>query len=93
LVVAHPDAGRRRRPQHLGPGQWVEGARGRQELLDPGASLTQVIPQLPEQPQDPEQVRKRPGHGEWLDLTNDRSQATGTQFGVALAVSFVHLGR
>ena len=29
-------------------------------LVDPAASLTQVVPQSPEHPQDPEQMRQRP---------------------------------
>ena len=69
-VVAHLDGGHRRRPQQLGAGLGVEGAGGGQQLPGPGVDLAQVVPQFPEQPQDPEQVRQRftvvgqvPAHG------------------------------
>jgi len=60
LVLAHDLYGsHRRRPQQLGLGVGFHRVGGGQ-LVDPAARLTQVVPQPPEQPQDPEQMRQRP---------------------------------
>jgi hypothetical protein len=61
LVVAHLEAGRRRRRCQLNLSPEVERVGGGQQLPDPGAGLAHVVPQEPEQPEDPERVRQRPG--------------------------------
>ena len=60
-IVAHLVGGHRRGPHQLGARLRAQRAGGRQELIDPAAGLGQVLPQEPERPQDPEQMRQRRG--------------------------------
>ena len=60
VLAHHLQGSHRRRPQQLGLGVGFQRVGGGQQLVDPAASLTQVVPQPPEHPQDPEQMRQRP---------------------------------
>ena len=60
-VIPDTDVDYRRCPRQLGPGLRVQRAGGGQQLLHPGPALAHEVPQDPERPQHPEQVRQRRG--------------------------------